>query len=239
MIVHVYETSKKASLAAAQLFAAEILRNPEAVLGLATGSTPVETYKQLIAWYQEGLLDFSSCQSFNLDEYVGLEPTHPQSYRRFMDEQLFDHINMKATFVPSGIAKSLSAECKRYDKAIEKAGGIDIQFLGIGHNGHIGFNEPSDKFTYGTQIVDLTESTINANKRFFASEKDVPRQAISLGMGGIMQARQIVLVALGKSKAKAVKQMIKGDIDPKVQASILRLHPNCTVILDQEAASLL
>lgn len=239
MIVHVYQTPKKASLAAAQLFAAEILRNPEAVLGLATGSTPVETYRQLAKWHQEGLLDFSGCQSFNLDEYVGLAPDHPQSYRRFMDEQLFHHINMKATFVPSGIAENLKAECRRYDRAIEKAGGIDIQFLGIGHNGHIGFNEPSSKFTYGTQIVNLTESTINANKRYFDSEKDVPRQAISLGMGGIMRARQIVMVALGKGKAKAVKQMLKGDIDPQVQASILRLHPNCTVILDEEAASLL
>ena len=201
MIVHVYQTPKKASLAAAQLFAAEILRNPEAVLGLATGSTPVETYRQLAKWHQEGAADFPDAR-LQPDEYVGLAPDHPQSYRRFMDEQLFHHLNMKATSVPSGIAENLKAECRRYDRAIEKAGGIDIQFLGIGHNGHIGFNEPSSKFTYGTQIVNLTESTINANKRYFDSEKDVPRQAISLGMGGIMRARQIVMVALGRARPR-------------------------------------
>lgn len=239
MIVHVFGTAKKASLAAAQIFAAEILRNPEAVLGLATGSTPIDTYQQLIQWHQQGLLDFSRCQSFNLDEYVGLNADHPQSYRYFMNQQLFDHINMAASHVPSGVAKNLKAECRRYDKAIEKAGGIDIQFLGIGHNGHVGFNEPCDKFVYGTQVVTLSDSTIQANKRNFDREADVPRQAISLGMGGIMQAKQIVLVALGQGKAKAVRQMIKGDVDPQVQASMLRLHPQCVVLLDQPAASLL
>ncbi len=239
MIVHVYDTSKLASLAAAHLFAAQILENPATVMGLATGSTPVETYKYLAKWFKDGLLDFSECVSFNLDEYVGLAPDHVCSYRRFMDENLFNHINMKETHLPSGIAGNLKAECRRYDKAIEKAGGIDIQFLGIGHNGHIGFNEPDSTFSYGTHVVDLTESTIQANKRYFDSEDQVPRQAISVGAGGIMQARKIVLVAYGEGKAKAIRQMVKGDADPQCQASILRLHPQVTVLLDEAAASLL
>jgi glucosamine-6-phosphate deaminase len=239
MIVHVYDTGKLASLAAAHLFAAQILEKPHTVMGLATGSTPVDTYKQLAQWFKEGLLDFSECISFNLDEYVGLSPDHVCSYRRFMEENLFNHINMKETNLPSGTAANLKAECRRYDKAIQKAGGIDIQFLGIGHNGHIGFNEPDSVFSHGTHVVKLTESTIQANKRYFDSEDQVPRQAISLGIGGIMQARKIVLVALGEGKAKAIRQMVKGNADPQCQASILKLHPQVTVLLDEAAASLL
>lgn len=239
MIVHVFDKPKVASVAAAQLFAAQILEKPDTILGLATGSTPIGIYQQLIAWHKEGLLDFSRCVSFNLDEYVGLPASHPCSYRYFMQEQLFDHINMLKTHVPDGMAKNMKAEARRYDKAIAAAGGIDMQLLGIGHNGHIGFNEPSDVFSYGTQVVDLTPSTIEANTRFFEKAEDVPRRAISLGVGGIMAAKAVVMVAFGKDKAKAVKAMVQGEVDPRVQASILRLHPRCTVLLDEAAASLL
>lgn len=239
MIVHVFDNAEKASLAAAHLFAAQILKKPDSVLGLATGSTPIGTYQQLIKWHKAGWLDFSRCVSFNLDEYVGLRADHPLSYRRFMQENLFDHINMKATHVPDGTASNMKREATRYDKAIANAGGIDIQLLGIGHNGHIGFNEPSSVFSYGTQVVDLTKSTIEANTRFFDKVEDVPRQAVSLGTGGIMHARTVVMVAFGKEKAKAVKAMVKGEVNPKVQASILRLHEQTVVLLDEEAASLL
>ncbi|NLA53946.1 MAG: glucosamine-6-phosphate deaminase [Clostridiales bacterium] len=239
MIVHVYENKDQASLAAASLFSACILSKPDAVLGLATGSTPIETYAQLIRLHDEGLLDFSHCTSFNLDEYVGLSPDHPCSYHRFMKEQLFDRINMKKTHVPRGDSKDLMAEARRYDDEIEAAGGIDIQFLGLGQNGHIGFNEPDSVFSFGTQIVNLTKSTIEANQRFFKDDEEVPTQAISLGAGGIMKARKIVLVALGEAKAEAVRAMMTGDLDPQVQASILRIHPDTVIILDQESASLL
>ena len=239
MQVHVYDSQRQAALAAASLFAARILSKPSAVLGLATGSTPVDTYKQLILWYNEGLLDFSNCSSFNLDEYVGLTPDHPCSYRRFMDEELFVHINMKETSVPLGYVTDLQAEARRYDAMIEQAGGIDIQLLGLGQNGHIGFNEPDSSFSYGTQVVTLTKNTIEANSHFFDSEDDMPKQAISLGIGGIMKARQIVLIACGGSKAQAVLDMIKGPVDPMCPASILQLHQDAVVLLDAQAASLL
>jgi len=239
MHVHVYDSQRQTALAAASLFAAKILSKPDAVLGLATGSTPVDTYKLLIKWHKVGILDFSRCRSFNLDEYVGLTPGHPCSYRRFMDEELFDHINMKKTNVPLGSAPDLEAEAQRYDAMIEQAGGIDIQLLGLGQNGHIGFNEPDRSFSYGTQVVTLTKNTIKANRRFFGSEDAVPRQAISLGIGGIMKARQIVLIACGVSKAKAVREMIKGPVDPMCPASVLQLHHDAVILLDAQAASLL
>lgn len=239
MIVHVFEKPRQASLAAAQLFAAQILEKPDSVLGLATGSTPLDTYRQLIAWHKEGLLDFSRCVSFNLDEYVGLDAAHPASYHVFMRENLFDHVNFRRSHLPDGMARNLRAECRRYDRLIEAAGGIDLQFLGLGHNAHIAFNEPDSKFVIGTQVIDLTESTIEANKRFFKQASDVPRRALTLGAGGIMKARKLVLVAFGKGKARAVRAMVKGDADPQAQASILRMHPNCVVLLDEEAASLI
>ena len=239
LIIHVFDSPEKVSLAAAQLFAAQILKKPDTVMGLATGSTPLGMYRKLIRWHKEGWLDFSGCVSFNLDEYVGLSADHPQSYHCFMRDNLFGHINLKASHLPDGSAPSLKREAARYDKAITQAGGIDIQFLGIGNNGHIGFNEPSSVFSYGTQIVDLTKSTIEANKRFFDRAEDVPRQALSLGTGGIMSARTIVMVAFGKGKAKAVRAMVKGDVDPQVQASILKLHGEAIVLLDEEAANLL
>ncbi len=239
MQIHVFDTGRQAGTAAAMLFAAQIIRKPDSVLGLATGSTPIDCYQQLISWYREGALDFSKAVSFNLDEYCGLPVTHPCSYHSFMKQELFDHINLKASYLPDGNAPDMQAECARYDQAILAAGGIDIQFLGIGRNGHIGFNEPSDHLVYGTQTVSLTQSTIDANKRFFSEGERVPTSAISLGIGGIMAAREIVLVALGRDKANAIRETVLHDITPRVQASILRTHPCVTILLDRDAASLL
>lgn len=239
MQVHVYENAQQVGQAAATLFAAQLLRKPDSVLGLATGSSPIGCYQKLIEWHQDGILDFSQCVSYNLDEYCGLPVEHECSYHAFMQDQLFHAINMKETHVPDGNAKDLEAECKRYDAAIQAAGGIDMQLLGIGRNGHIGFNEPAAQLTYGTQIVNLTESTIQANRRFFESEADVPRQAISLGIGGIMNAREIVLIAMGEDKAEAIRDTVKGDINPMVPASILRAHPHVTILVDKAAAKLL
>lgn len=237
MQFHVYENADQVSMACALLIAAQVTEKPDSVLGLATGSSPIKTYQHLIEWYKAGVLDFSKCVSYNLDEYVGISYDHEQSYHRFMQDNLFHAINMKETHVPDGNAKNLKAECKRYDKAIEAAGGIDLQLLGIGRNGHIGFNEPADQFVYGTQIVNLTHSTIEANRRFFDSEDQVPRQAISLGIGGIMNAKTVVLIAMGEDKADAIKALVKGDVTPRVQASILRTHKNAIILADQAAAS--
>lgn len=239
MQVHIYDNARQVGRAAAALFAAQVIRKPQSVLGLATGSSPLGCYQQLIEWYKEGLLDFSQCVSFNLDEYVGIPVVHPESYHRFMQDHLFSFINMKETNVPNGNADDLQAEAARYDAAIQQAGGIDMQLLGIGRNGHIGFNEPADRFVYGTQIVTLTKSTIEANRRFFDSEDQVPRKAISLGVGGIMNARAVVLIAMGEDKAQAIRDTVKGDVTPQVQASILRFHPNATILVDKAAASLL
>ena len=237
MQLHVYENAEQVSLACAMLIAAKVMEKPDCVLGLATGSSPIKTYSQLIAWHKAGVLDFSQCVSYNLDEYVSIPYDHEQSYHRFMQDNLFYGINMKETHVPDGNAKNLKAECKRYDKAIKTAGGIDLQLLGIGRNGHIGFNEPAEQFVYGTQIVNLTKSTIEANRRFFDNEEQVPRQAISLGIGGIMDAKTVVLIAMGADKADAIKALVTGDVTPKVQASILRTHPNAIILVDQAAAS--
>lgn len=236
-----YETGEQACQAAAVLIAAQVIRKPASVLGLATGSTPIPTYQELIRMYQAGLLDFSQVVSYNLDEYIGIPEDHPCSYHRFMAEQLFDHINIRpdAVHIPDGNCDDLHAAASAYDLAIAASGGIDLQLLGIGRNGHIGFNEPSDQYVYGCHVVHLTESTIDANKRFFASEQDVPRRAVSLGVGSIMQARQVLLVATGVDKAQAVRDAICGEVNPKVQASILRTHPNVVFILDRGAASLL
>ena len=239
MQVRIYDNKEQVGIACAMLIAGQVTAKPDSVLGLATGSSPIGCYQQLIKWHQAGTLDFSKCVSFNLDEYVGLPETHETSYHAFMKAQLFDGINMKESFVPNGNAPDLAAECARYDTAIASYGGIDLQLLGIGRNGHIGFNEPSDRFVYGTQIVSLTESTINANQRFFNSIDEVPRKAISLGIGGIMSARRVVLIAMGQDKAQAIRDAVKGDITPRVQASILRAHPDTVFLVDRDAASLL
>ena len=236
MQIHVYDTVEQVGRAAALLFAARVTEKPDSVLGLATGSSPLGCYEQLRAWRREGLLDFSKCVSFNLDEYCGLPEAHPCSYHAFMKEHLFDGVNLQASYLPDGNARDMAAECRRYDAAIRAAGGIDLQLLGIGRNGHIGFNEPGDRFVYGTHVVDLTPSTIQANRRFFESEDEVPRRAVSLGIGGIMAAREIVLIAMGEDKAQAVYDAVHGDVTRRVQASVLRAHPHTVFLLDREAA---
>lgn len=218
------------------LVAAEILKNPECVLGMATGSSPLPVYNALVELYEQGIIDFSAVRTFNLDEYVGIGRSHEQSYYRFMFDNFFSKVNIK----PENVRiPDPEQDCASYDAAIDAAGGIDLQILGIGNNGHIAFNEPCHVFPFGTHIVDLMGSTIEANKRFFNNIDEVPKKAVTMGVGSIMKAGQIVLIATGKSKAEAVKCMIKGEVDPMCSASVLRLHPKATIFLDTEAASLL
>lgn len=225
------------SLRAARIMAAEVVRKPECVLGLATGSTPVGAYRQLSQWNQEGQLSFREVRTVNLDEYKGLEPTHDQSYRYFMQVNFFDHLDIlrENTHVPNGMAADADAECKRYDELIRSLGYADLQLLGIGHNGHIGFNEPGSAFVAPTHVVDLTERTIEANSRFFASADDVPRQAMTMGIGCIMAARRILMVVSGEDKAQAIYDAFCGPIDPKCPASILQLHPDVVLVGDKAA----
>lgn len=241
MNVLVYKTTEEIASAAAAIFAAQVIGNPDSVLGLATGSTPVPTYKKLIELYESGVVDFSGVTTYNLDEYCGLERTHDQSYYDFMMQNLFGDINVPSEniHVLSGMAEDPEAECETYEASIEYDGGIDLQILGLGNNGHIAFNEPCAFFPARTHVVNLTESTIEANKRFFASADDVPRQAVTMGIGTIMKAYKILLIATGKNKAEAVKAMIQGEIDPMCPASILQLHGDVTVLLDEAAAGLL
>lgn len=241
MEIRVFDNAAQAGQAAAALFAAQLTRKPNSVLGLATGSTPIPTYRQLIYLYEQGAVDFSQAVSYNLDEYVGLSPEHPCSYHAFMMEELFNHVNMRpeAIHVPSGNVGDLASSSRAYDAAIEAAGGIDIQLLGIGRNGHIGFNEPGDCFIDGCHLVTLSQSTIEANTRFFHSADEVPRQAVSLGIGAIMRARQVVLIATGADKAQAIHDSVLENVTPQVPCSILRYHPNTLFLLDREAASLL
>ncbi len=224
------------STIAASIICAQVVLKPNSVLGLATGSTPVGAYKKMAEKCAAGEVDFSSVRTVNLDEYVGLDGSHEQSYRYFMDTNLFDHINIdkKNTRVPSGIAEDAAKECADYDAYIESLGGTDIQVLGIGLDGHIGFNEPDVHFYKETHIVELDESTIDANARFFASRDDVPRKAITMGVGGIMSAKKIILVANGKAKKDIVEKACFGPITPQITASILQLHPDCIVIYSEE-----
>ena len=221
--------------------AAQLIRKPTSVLGLATGSTPIPCYRELIRLYQQGIVDFSQASSYNLDEYIGLPEDHVCSYHHFMRENLFDHINIRpeATHVPNGVACDITGEASAYDDAIAAAGGIDIQVLGIGRNGHIGFNEPDTSFTRGCHLVNLTESTIEANTRFFKSRDEVPKQAVSLGIGSILTARTVLLMATGKSKAWAIHATVHGELTPQVPASVLQTHHDVIVLLDREAASML
>lgn len=220
---------------AANLIAAQITVKPNCVLGLATGSSPVGTYQKLIEYYKNGDIDFSTVTSVNLDEYIGLDGTNDQSYRYFMNHNLFDHINIRKdhTFVPNGCAANIAEEGKQYDELIASLGGIDLQLLGIGLDGHIGFNEPDDVFTKETHGVTLDESTIEANARFFASKADVPTGAVTMGMGAIMSAKKVLLIANGKNKKDIVEKAFYGPITPRVPASILQLHPNVTVIFSE------
>lgn len=217
---------------AAGIICATVASKPNAVLGLATGSSPLGTYQEMIASNQRGDVDFSNVTSVNLDEYAGLNGDHEQSYRYFMNKNLFSQINIKMenTYVPNGCAKDLAQEGKEYDAFIKQLGGIDVQLLGIGLDGHIGFNEPDDVFTAATHEVVLDPSTIEANARFFENEAEVPRTAITMGIMSIMQAKKIILIANGKNKRDIVEKAVYGPITPKVPASILQLHPDVTVI---------
>ena len=226
--------------AAADEFEAVIQTKPSCVIGLATGSTPIPLYRELILRERAGRIDFSRVRSVNLDEYKGLAPDHPQSYRRFMQEKLFDHINIKSenTIVPDGLADDIPTMCEQYERKLEDWGGIDIQLLGLGHDGHIGFNEPDEEFDKLTHCVNLTESTIEANKRFFEKEEDVPRQAYTMGIGTIMAAKQVLIVVSGEDKAQIVRDAFFGPVTPEVPASILQFHPNAVAIVDEAAFSL-
>lgn len=222
---------------AANLIAAEVIRRPNCVLGLATGSTPIGTYENLIARNRAGDLSFREVRTVNLDEYKGLAPTHDQSYRYFMQTNLFDHIDIlpENTNVPDGLAADAEAECARYDALVASLGYADLQLLGLGRNGHIGFNEPDDHFTKETHVVDLTDSTIDANARFFATRDDVPRQALTMGVGCIMAARRVLLIASGADKADALYNAVCGPISPDCPASILQLHGDVVVVGDEAA----
>ena len=224
---------------AANILSAQVILHPDSVLGLATGSSPIGVYQQLIKWYNKGDIDFKSVRTVNLDEYVGLDAAHEQSYAHFMRVNFFDHINidLKNTNIPDGTNMDEEEECARYNKLIRKLGGVNLQLLGIGPNGHIGFNEPGDCFVKGTHKVELTEATINANKRFFASASDVPRYAYSMGILDIMQAERVVMVASGEAKADAVHDAFFGPVTPRVPASILQLHKNFTLVADEAALS--
>lgn len=230
---------KEMSRKAANIIAAQVVTKPDSVLGLATGSTPIGMYQELIAGYQNGDLDFSQVRSVNLDEYRGLPREHDQSYYYFMYENLFKHINidLNNTNVPNGMELDSDKECQRYNDVIESMGGVDIQVLGLGHNGHIGFNEPADSFAKRTHCVDLTESTIEANKRFFASADDVPRQAYTMGIQTIMKAKKILLIVSGADKAAILKASLCGDVTPQVPASILQFHNDVVVVADEAALS--
>ena len=224
---------------AANIISAQVIMKPSCVLGLATGSTPIGTYRQLIEWYEKGDLDFAHVTSVNLDEYKGLSGDNDQSYRYFMNHNFFSHINipMERTFVPNGLEKNSDAACAAYNEIIRSCGGIDLQLLGLGHNGHIGFNEPGEAFEKETHCVDLTESTIEANKRFFEKEEDVPRQAYTMGIKNIMQAKKILVVVSGEDKADILKEVLYGAITPQVPASILQLHNDVTIVADEAALS--
>ena len=224
---------------AADVIAAQVLLNAKSVLGLATGTTPIGLYENLIALNKQGKIDFSDIKTVNLDEYEGLEKSHNQSYSYFMHKYLFDHININAKNInlPDGMAKDHEKECKRYDGVIESFGGVDLQLLGLGHNGHIGFNEPDDQFIANTHRVELTQSTINANARLFADAADVPKYAYTMGMKTILQAKLILLIVSGKEKAGILNEALFGPISPEVPASLLQLHSNVIVIADDDAAA--
>lgn len=226
---------------AANIISAQIMMKPGCVLGLATGSTPIGTYKNLIKRYQEGDIDFLRVTTVNLDEYKGITKDNDQSYYYFMNHNLFSHVNVDTnrTFLPDGTEPDADKACEEYNRIIEATGGVDLQLLGIGHNGHIGFNEPADEFKKKCHCVELSETTIKANQRFFASYDDVPKQAYTMGILTIMQARKILVVVSGEDKAAIVKEAFFGPITPRVQASVLQLHPDVTIVGDEAAFSLI
>ena len=229
------EMSRKA----AGIVSAQIIMKPDCVLGLATGSNPVGLYKQLIEWYRNGDLDFSGVRTVNLDEYKGISRENDQSYYYFMHQNLFDHVNIPAgnTHLPDGMEPDSEKECRRYEELIQSMGSVDLQLLGIGHNGHIGFNEPADAFDKQVHCVNLTQSTIEANKRFFASAEEVPRQAYTMGIQTIMRSKKILIIANGEGKADIVRDAFFGPITPMVPASVLQLHNDVTLVADEAALS--
>lgn len=229
------DMSKKA----ANIIASQVILKPDCVLGLATGSTPIGAYKNLVEKYEQGDLDFSQVTTVNLDEYKGLPRENDQSYYYFMHDNLFDHVNVKPenTHLPDGTKEDSDEECARYEELIRTLGGQDLQLLGLGHNGHIGFNEPDAIFEKATHCVDLQESTIEANKRFFASADDVPRQAYTMGIGTIMQAKKILVVVSGEDKADTVAKAFFGPVTPEVPASILQFHKDVILVADEAALS--
>ena len=240
MKVILCENYEEMSAKAANIFAAQLTLKPDSILGLATGSTPVGMYKKRIEKNEAGEIDFSAVKTFNLDEYYPIKRDNSQSYFTFMNENLFSHINidMANTHVPNGETDDAEAECKEYEKKLAAAGGVDLQVLGIGQNGHIAFNEPDDALFSYTHVTDLTKSTIEANSRFFDSEKDVPTQAITMGMASIMSAKKIVLLANGANKKDAVKALLDDKITPSVPATLLKIHPDVILICDKEAYAL-
>lgn len=229
-----------ASRKTANIISAQVILKPDSVLGLATGSTPLGTYQQLIKWYEKGDLDFSEVRTVNLDEYVGLSAANEQSYVYFMRKNFFDHINIdpRNTYLPNGLELNADSQCAHYDSIIHNLGGVDLQLLGIGHNGHIGFNEPSEVFEKGTHCVELTQNTIDANARFFESEDQVPRKAYTMGILDILQAKRVVMIVTGESKAQILREAFCGPVTPNVPASIMQLHPDFTLVADEAALSL-
>ena len=239
MRIIVAKNYKELSVKAASILAAEIVLNPECVLGLSTGSTPIGTYGQLVEWYERGELDFSKVSTVNLDEYVGLSGEDEQSYRYFMNKYLFDRINIEPsnTHLPDGMAADSQKECEKFEETIQKLGGIDVQMMGIGFNGHIGFNEPDLIFRNNTHVTPLDEVTVEANKRFFDSADDVPKLAYTMGVGTIMRGKKLLMLVSGEGKAEIVAKAFGGEIDPQVPASILQVHPDVTIVGDEAALS--
>ena len=237
MKVIVCRDYEEMSVKAARMIAGQIILKPDCVLGLATGSTPEGTYKELIKLYESGLIDFADVKSYNLDEYYPIKPDNDQSYKYFMDHHLFNYVNIKKEniHIPNGEMKNPETECAEYDKMVEREGGIDLQLLGIGQNGHIGFNEPDSSLYYETHLTDLTQNTIEANSRFFDSIDDVPKQAITMGLGTIMKAKKIVLLASGKNKHEAISHLVGDRITPNVPSTLLKVHPDVVIICDKDA----
>lgn len=241
MKIIITKNYEELSKIAANEMAETIKSNPKAILGLATGGSPIGMYKELIRMNKEGEIDFSTITTVNLDEYIGLSGEHTQSYRYFMNDNLFNHINIdkKNTYVPNGLAENIEEECKNYDAKIADLGGTDVQLLGIGNNGHIAFNEPDQELVAGTHLTGLTEDTIKANARFFDSIDEVPKTALTMGLGGIMKSKKIIVIASGEGKAEAVKAMVNGKISTNMPASMLQMHRDVVVIIDEAAARLL
>lgn len=239
MKIYKVKNYEELSRKAASIIASQITLKPDSVLGLATGSSPVGLYKNLVSMYENGDLDFSQITTVNLDEYKGLDGTNDQSYRYFMNTNLLTKVNipMERTFVPDGTIEDSAAACAAYDEILNSVGTVDIQLLGLGHDGHLGFNEPDDHFEDGTHCVQLTETTIQANKRFFEKEEDVPRQAYTMGIGGIMRANMLLVVVSGEDKADILNKVLTAPVSPQIPGTILRFHPNVILVADEAALS--